>query len=110
MKNKITLDLFEINAKKDLVITDIKADSRIFVFMREGGVSYSVSPDCKAVMMVKKDTDLYQITCSAEGSALVCDIKDLAKGLYSCEIVLTEEENRLTTPRFYMSIEEFADA
>lgn len=100
----ITLDLHTINAVNDVHINN--KDKIIKVSLREGRRPFHLAQGCVVTLTALKEEERWQKECAVDGSEIYCNFVYFSAGRYECEFVITDDNHRLTTPRFTVDYKE----
>lgn len=109
---RITLDMFEVTTQTTIKAKKGDTACSIIMTLADKGKIYNITEGCYAVFSAKKPDGNYLFngeTCYIKDNTIVYDFTDqtaTCEGPLECEVILYKGENRLTSPRFILLVDD----
>lgn len=111
IKYRISLDMLEVASQTTIKVKKGDTACSILITLTENGKIYHISEGCRAVFSAKKADGNYLFnseTCSIVDNTIVYDFTKqtvTCEGIAECEVILYKGEEKLTSPRFDMLVD-----
>lgn len=106
---KFSLDIHSVDTPVSLAVKKGDTNRRICITLRENGSIYPISEGCSASLKVNTPDGVVKASCTFDDNVILCPLSaDMTSktGKFESDIALTEGTQKLTTPKFYIIVDD----
>lgn len=111
IKYRLSLDMFEVSTQTTIKAKKGDTACSIIITLTENGKIYHIADGCSAKISGKKSDGNYIFngeTCRIENNTIIYDFTEQTvafEGVVECEVILSKDNQQLTTPRFSLIVD-----